>query len=236
MATEGFPETTRSQGQLRQHVPEGPASSRDLWGLTSCSPDPTREGLGHDWSDWAQLTAPATHAVLTSVLPLLIQTCSQVPRPRRVHQRPGAGPAILTTSNVLSFGRMCSVLPSHRPNPTSSELFLMRSPAPLLPDPGPPLLSASRGTGPVLFSSSSSGNTSGSCLYGSVSRLILLPRFVFVSPPPSVLLGRKVMTNPDSILKSRDVTLPTKVRLVKAMVFPVVMYGCESWTVKKVEP
>ena len=128
MAAEGFPETTRSQGQLRQHVPEGPASSRDLWGLTSCSPDPTREGLGHDWSDWAQLTAPATHAVLTSVLPLLIQTCSQVPRPRRVHQRPGAGPAILTTSNVLSFGRMCSVLPSHRPNPTSSELFLMRSP------------------------------------------------------------------------------------------------------------
>ena len=49
------------------------------------------------------------------------------------------------------------------------------------------------------------------------------------------LLGRKVMTNLDSILKSRDITLPTKVRLVKAMVFPVVMYGCESWTVKKVE-
>ena len=48
-----------------------------------------------------------------------------------------------------------------------------------------------------------------------------------------LLLGRKVMTNLDSILKSRDVTLPTKVRLVKAMVFPVVMYGCESWTVKK---
>ena len=48
-------------------------------------------------------------------------------------------------------------------------------------------------------------------------------------------LGRKVMTNLDSILKSRDVTLPTKVRLVKAMVFPVVMYGCESWTVKKAE-
>ena len=51
-----------------------------------------------------------------------------------------------------------------------------------------------------------------------------------------LLLGRKVMTNLDSIFKSRDVTLPTKVRLVKAMVFPVVMYGCESWTVKKVEP
>ena len=50
-----------------------------------------------------------------------------------------------------------------------------------------------------------------------------------------LLLGRKVMTNPDSILKIRGITLPTKVRLVKAMVFPVVMYGCESWTVKKAE-
>ena len=50
-----------------------------------------------------------------------------------------------------------------------------------------------------------------------------------------LLLERKVMTNLDSIFKSRDITLPTKVRLVKAMVFPVVMYGCESWTVKKVE-
>ena len=50
-----------------------------------------------------------------------------------------------------------------------------------------------------------------------------------------LLLGRKVMTNLDSIFKSRDITLPTKVHLVKAMVFPVVMYGCESWTVKKVE-
>ena len=50
-----------------------------------------------------------------------------------------------------------------------------------------------------------------------------------------LLLGRKVMTNLDSILKSRDITLPTKVRLVKAMVFPVVMDGCESWTVKKAE-
>ena len=50
-----------------------------------------------------------------------------------------------------------------------------------------------------------------------------------------LLLGRKVMTNLDSIFKRRDVTLPTKVRLVKAMVFPVVMYGCESWTVKKAE-
>ena len=50
-----------------------------------------------------------------------------------------------------------------------------------------------------------------------------------------LLLGRKVMTNLNSILKSRDITLPTKVRLVKALVFPVVMYGCESWTVKKAE-
>ena len=50
-----------------------------------------------------------------------------------------------------------------------------------------------------------------------------------------LLLGRKVMTNLDSVFKSRDITLPTKVRLVKAMVFPVVMYGCESWTVKKAE-
>ena len=50
-----------------------------------------------------------------------------------------------------------------------------------------------------------------------------------------LLLGRKVMTNLDSILKSRDISLPTKVHLVKAMVFPVVMYGCESWTVKKAE-
>ena len=49
------------------------------------------------------------------------------------------------------------------------------------------------------------------------------------------LLGRKVMTNLDSIFKSRDITLPTKVHLIKAMVFPVVMYGCESWTVKKAE-
>ena len=49
-----------------------------------------------------------------------------------------------------------------------------------------------------------------------------------------LLLGRKIMTNLDSILKSRDITLPTKVRLVKAMVFPVVMYACESWTIKRV--
>ena len=51
-----------------------------------------------------------------------------------------------------------------------------------------------------------------------------------------LLLGRKVMTNLDSILKSRNITLPTKVCLVKAMVFPVVMYGCKSWTIKKTEP
>ena len=50
-----------------------------------------------------------------------------------------------------------------------------------------------------------------------------------------LLLGRKVMTNLDRILKSRDITLPTKIRLVKAMIFPVVMYGCENWTIKKAE-
>ena len=50
-----------------------------------------------------------------------------------------------------------------------------------------------------------------------------------------LLLGRKVMTNLDSVFKSRDISLPTKVHLVKAMVFPVVMYGCESWTIKKAE-
>ena len=50
-----------------------------------------------------------------------------------------------------------------------------------------------------------------------------------------LLLGRKVMTNPDSVVKSRDITLLTKVHIVKAMVFPVVMYGCETWTVKKAE-
>ena len=67
---------------------------------------------------------------------------------------------------------------------------------------------------------------------------------IFLSPVDSdcghkikrcLLLGRKAMTNLDSILKSRDITLPTKVRLVKAMIFPVVMHGCESWTVKKGE-
>ena len=50
-----------------------------------------------------------------------------------------------------------------------------------------------------------------------------------------LLLGRKVMTNLDNVLESRDITLPTKVRLVKAMIFPMVVYGCESWTVKKAE-
>ena len=70
----------------------------------------------------------------------------------------------------------------------------------------------------------------------------------FLGPPKSLqiviaamklrrlVLGRKVMTNLDSIFKSRDITLPTKFRLVKAMVFPAVMYGCESWTMKKAEP
>ena len=51
-----------------------------------------------------------------------------------------------------------------------------------------------------------------------------------------LLLGRKAMTNLDSVLKGRDITLPTKVQIVKAMVFPVVMYGCESWTIEKAEP
>ena len=51
----------------------------------------------------------------------------------------------------------------------------------------------------------------------------------------SLLLGRKAMVNLDSVLKSRDITLPTKIRIVKAMVFPVAMYGCERWTIKKVE-
>ena len=59
--------------------------------------------------------------------------------------------------------------------------------------------------------------------------------FVFFFLSRCLLLGRKVMANLDSILKSRDITLPTKVHLVKAMVFPLVMYGCESWTVKKAE-
>ena len=63
--------------------------------------------------------------------------------------------------------------------------------------------------------------------YLGVSWLMLLPPYFFSH--------RKVMTNLDSVLKSRDITLPTKVHLVKAMVFPVVMYGCESWTVKKAE-
>ena len=62
-----------------------------------------------------------------------------------------------------------------------------------------------------------------------------LLRVVMYIPKRRLLLGRKVMTNLDSIFKSRDITLPTKVRLVKAMVFPAVMYGCESWTVKKAE-
>ena len=64
---------------------------------------------------------------------------------------------------------------------------------------------------------------------------MLLQMALFHSFSVALLLGRKVMTNLDSILKSRDITFPTKVRLVKAMVFPVVMYGCESWTVKKAE-
>ena len=68
-----------------------------------------------------------------------------------------------------------------------------------------------------------------------VEKWVLVPTYICVSIKRCLLLGRKVMTNLDSILKSRDITLPTKICLVKAMVFPVVMYGCESWTVKKAE-
>ena len=77
--------------------------------------------------------------------------------------------------------------------------------------------------------------------WNTVSDFILLGSKITVDGDCSheikrhLLLGRKVMTNLDSIFKNRDITLPTKVHLVKAMVFPVVMYGCESWTVKKAE-
>ena len=67
------------------------------------------------------------------------------------------------------------------------------------------------------------------------SHLILCRPLLLPPTPPSLLFGKKVMTNIDSIFKSRDIILPTKVCLVKAMVFQVVMYGCESWTVKKAE-
>ena len=76
---------------------------------------------------------------------------------------------------------------------------------------------------------------------GNNDRLILLGSKITADGECSheikrhLLLGRKIMTNLDIIFKSRDITLPTKVRLVRAMVFPVVMYGCESWTVKKAE-
>ena len=69
----------------------------------------------------------------------------------------------------------------------------------------------------------------------TVADFIFLGPKITVDGDCSLLFGRKVMTNLDSIFKSRDIILPTKVRLVKAMVFPVVMYGCESWTVKKAE-
>ena len=76
---------------------------------------------------------------------------------------------------------------------------------------------------------------------GTVTNFILLGSKIIADCDCSheikrhLLLGKKAMANLDSILKSRDITLPTKVRLVKAMVFPVVMYGCESWTIKKAE-
>ena len=63
----------------------------------------------------------------------------------------------------------------------------------------------------------------------------IVTAFIFLGSKRHLLLGRKAMTNLDSIFKSRDITLPTKVRLIKAMVFPVVIYGCESWTIKKAE-
>ena len=69
----------------------------------------------------------------------------------------------------------------------------------------------------------------------TVADFIFLGSKITADGDCSLLLGRKVMTNLDSILKSRDITLPTKVCLVKAMVFPVIMYGCESWTIKKAE-
>ena len=66
-------------------------------------------------------------------------------------------------------------------------------------------------------------------------RVTVAPLKETTEPQGCLFLGRKAMTNPDSIFKSRDITLSTKVHLVKAMIFPVVMYGCESWTVKKAE-
>ena len=71
---------------------------------------------------------------------------------------------------------------------------------------------------------------------GTLQDKICYPRVTpFLKGFKMLPLGKKVMTNLDSILQNRDITLPTKVRLVKAMVFPVVMYGCESWTIKKAE-
>ena len=195
--------------------------------------------LGRGWAVTGvagpQLTAPATHAFLTPVPPFPYtdvlpgpQTllCASTSRPRPLPFSPPQ----------MSFPLAARVQPYHltRPSPASLELSLMHTPPPLPPDPGV-ISPLGLRMGPVLFSWSSSGDTSDSCFYGSVLPLILLCRFIFISPSPSVLLGRKVMTNLDSILKSRDITLPAKVHLVKAMVFPVVMYGCESWTIKKAE-
>ena len=69
----------------------------------------------------------------------------------------------------------------------------------------------------------------------TLTTLIFLNTFYILFSPRQLFLGRKVMTNLDRIFKSRDITLPTKVHLVKAMVFPVLMYGCESWTIRKAE-
>ena len=72
-------------------------------------------------------------------------------------------------------------------------------------------------------------------LQGCLSQMLEPDAYCSHEIKRQLLFGRKVMTNLDSILKSRDITLPTKVRLVRAMVFPVVMYGCESWAIKKAE-
>ena len=77
--------------------------------------------------------------------------------------------------------------------------------------------------------------TTGMGQQGSLASLITADGDCSHEIKRDLLLGRKIMTNLETTLKSRDITLPTKVRLVKAMVFPVVMYGCESWTVKKTE-
>jgi len=88
-------------------------------------------------------------------------------------------------------------------------------------------------SGPVIISWEIDGKQCQTLFWGAPKSLQMVTAAMKLKK--LLLLGRKVMTNLDSIFKSRDITLPTKVHLVKAMVFPVVMYGCESWTVKKAE-